>query len=117
MNEVKFKRERRGRYLSVGWGWTELELGCCHEQRAVAAIIVVQQRRGRALHAAVSGDVTVTWGCFGEAKRHPTVVCAAALLAAHAIGAAAATTVGDSADYQRQLQDQLVRARDVNVDL
>lgn len=93
-----------------------------HEDGAVVAVEVVQQRRERLVEAHVARDVAVAGRRRGHAQRDPAVggVAHAAVLAdlaAHAVGAAAQAVVGHRADHQRELQDQLLAAGDVHIDL
>lgn len=94
----------------------ELEARRVHEDGAVVALHVVQQGREGLVQANVLGDVAVAGGVGGHTQRHPALGGGAdrAVVAAHA--AAAAAEAG-GADNQRQLQDQLLAAGDVHVDL
>lgn len=95
-------------------------MGRGHEDGAIVFITIkiVQQGREWLVQANVARHVAVAGGCGGHAQRHPAVgsVAHRAVLAAHAVGAAA-KTAGVAADDQGQFQDQFVAARDVHIDL
>lgn len=103
-------------YLSVGGGRRVLEGRHIHKDGTVLAVEVIQERREGLVQPTVPSDVTVAGGFGGHPQRHPTLggVADRALLTAHAVAAAAQTR---RADNQRQLQDQLLAARNVNVNL
>lgn len=103
-------------YLGVGGRRRELEGRRVHEDGTVLAIEVIQEGREGLVQPAVSGDVAVAGGVGGHPQGHPALggVADRALLTAHAVAAAAQAS---RADDQRQLQDQLLAAGDVNVDL
>lgn len=73
----------------------------------------MEQRRAGAVHSQVSVDVAVAGGGGGEGGP----AAHGSSLAAHAAGSAADAAERDRTDDQRQLQDQLLAARDVQVDL
>lgn len=104
-------------HLAVGGGRGRVA-SCtnCHEEPSVfiiilCAVIVVQQRRARATHLQVSGNIAVAGR--SRADGGP----AAGSLAAHAAGSAADAAERDGSNDQRKLQDQLFTAGDVQVDL
>lgn len=103
-------------YLSVCWWRRELECRCGHEYGAVVSIKVVQERSEGLVQAAVTGDVTVAGRLRGHPERHPALrgIADWTFLTAHAVAAAAQT--GSPYD-QRQLQDQFLTSRDVDVNL
>lgn len=105
--------------LGVGGGWRVRVHGRAHEQAVLLVdIVVVQQRREGAVDAAVTGDVVVAGGRRRREGRPAAGGRAEGLgLAAHAVGPAAEAAEGDGADDQGELQDQLIAAGDVDVDL
>lgn len=103
-------------YLGVGRGRRVLEDRVVHEDGAVVAVKVVQQRCERLVQANVAADVAVAGRLRGHAQGHPALrgVADRALLAAHAVAAAAQAS---RADDQGQFQHQLLAPGDVDVDL
>ena len=94
-------------------------MGGVHEDGAVVAVVVVQQGREGLVQAHVAPHVAVAGRRRGHAQRHPAVgsVAHRAVLAAHAVGATAEAVVRHGTDDQGQLQDQLLAAGNVHVDL
>ncbi len=95
-------------------------MGDVHEDGTVSAIIVIQEWRERLVQAAVACNVTVAWRRGRRHPQgHPAIRCIAdrTILAAHAVGAATKTIVGNGPNDQGQLQNQLITARDVHVNL
>lgn len=104
-------------HLCVRWKWREGELWTVHEDGTVPSIVIVQQRRERLVKADITRYIAVAWRTRGRhAQRHPAVG-GCALLTAHAVAAAAEPTVGHRANDQGELQDQLLTAWNVHVDL
>ena len=103
-------------YLIVCRRWWECEGWDIHEDGAVVAIKVVQERREGLVQATVTGDVAVAGRLRGHPQGHPALggVANRTLLAAHAVATAAQTS---SPDNQRQLQDELLTSRNVDVNL
>lgn len=103
-------------YLIVCRRWWECEGWDIHEDGAVVAVEVVQERREGLVQAAVTGDVAIAGRLRGHPEGYPALggVANRTLLAAHAVATAAQAS---SPNNQRQLQDKLLTSRNVNVNL
>lgn len=106
----KLIKPRPHTYFAVYWCWWEWEGWCGHEDRAVVLINVIQQRCERLI------KVTVTGWSWWHSQGHPTQggVANWSILTAHAAGA---TPEASCSNDQGQLEDQLLTAWNVDVDL
>lgn len=112
------RTEPKPSHLTVCGGRGVLQLWCSHEEPTVLLlvlppVVVVEQGGAGAAHSQVSVDVAVARGGRGEGGP----AAQGSGLAAHAAGSAADAAERDGPDDQRQLQDQLLAAGDVQVDL
>lgn len=103
-------------YLHICWRWWVLEGRCIHKDGAVIIVNVIQKWCERLVQAAVSGNITVAGGLRGHPKGQPALggVANGTLLATHTIASADQSSCPNN---QRELQNQLLAARDVDVNL